>query len=91
MFHFRIVSVNFSRIITTFYGRHGVYEQKNFSSPITVKTVFESNSSRLNNLNDSVTKRCGEIILRTVYLEPGWELNNYLGKFYCVSILQQNT
>ena len=91
MFHFRIVSINFARIITTFLGRHSVYEQKNFSSPnyvpITVKTVFESNSSRLNNFNDSVTKRCGEIILCTVYLEPGWELNSYLRKFYCVSIL----
>ena len=21
------------------------------------------------------------------HLEPGWELNNYLGKLYCVSIL----
>ena len=21
------------------------------------------------------------------YLEPGWQLNNYLGKLYCVSIL----
>ena len=52
------------------------------SSLITVKTIFESDSSRLNNFNDSITKRCGEIILCMVYLEPGWELNNYLRKFY---------
>ena len=26
-------------------------------------------------------------ILCTIYLELGWELNNYLGKLYCVSIL----
>ena len=68
MFHFRIVSINFSHIITAFQGRHSVYIQKNFSSPnyvpITVKTAFESNSSRLNNfIHDSITKRCAEIIL----------------------------
>ena len=28
--------------------------------------------------------------LCTIYLEPGWELNNYLGKLYCVPILQRN-
>ena len=43
-----------------------------------MKTIFENNSLRLNNFNDSLTKRCVEIILWMVYLEPGWELNNYL-------------
>ena len=26
-------------------------------------------------------------ILCIIYLEPGWELNNYLGKLYCVSVV----
>ena len=38
------VSINFSRVSTTFRGRHSVYEQKRSSNPnyvsTTVKTVF---------------------------------------------------
>ena len=68
MFHFRIVSINLSCIITASQGQHSVYIQKNFCSPnyvpITVKTAFDSNSSKLNNsINDSITKRFAEIIL----------------------------
>ena len=59
------VTNNFFRVIATFRGRHSVYEQKNSSSlnyvPITVKLYLESNSSRLFNFHDNITKRCGEI------------------------------
>ena len=39
----------------------------------------------MSNFNDNITKRCGEIILCMVDLEPGWELNNYLEKFNSVA------